>query len=71
MYGARSGRSGCCSSACYRWSIMVVTEAQTIAFIGTYQHGYRLVPLDRATGATGVTVAELSRWPLRALRPRG
>jgi hypothetical protein len=38
---------------------VVVTERQTIAFRGTYLQGYRLVPLDRTTGATGVTVAEV------------
>jgi hypothetical protein len=38
---------------------IVVTETQTIAFSGTYQQGYRLVPLDRTTGVTDMTVAEI------------
>jgi uncharacterized membrane protein YgcG len=38
---------------------IVVTETQTIAFTGTYQQGYRLVPLDRTTGVTDVRVAEV------------
>jgi len=38
---------------------IVVTETQTIAFTGTYQQGYRLVPLDRTTGVTDVSVAEV------------
>src|SRR5207244_13084891 len=36
-----------------------VTETQAINFTGTYQQGYRLVPLDRATGARDVSVAEI------------
>jgi uncharacterized membrane protein YgcG len=38
---------------------IAVTETQTIAFSGTFQQGYRLVPLDRTTGVTDVRVAEL------------
>ena len=38
---------------------IVVTETQTIAFNGTYQQGYRLVPLDRTNGVTDVSVAEI------------
>src|SRR5579859_1452680 len=36
-----------------------VTETQAISFSGTYQQGYRLVPLDRTTGARDVSVAEI------------
>ena len=38
---------------------MVVTETQTIAFHGTYQQGFRVIPLDRTTGITDVSVGEL------------
>ena len=37
-----------------------VVETQAIHFNGTYQQGYRLVPLDRTTGASGIAVAELA-----------
>jgi hypothetical protein len=37
-----------------------VVETQTIQFTGTYQQGYRLVPLDRTTGARDVSVAEVT-----------
>ena len=36
-----------------------VSETQAIAFNGTFQAGYRIVPLDRTTGATNVQVAEV------------
>lgn len=36
-----------------------VTETQAIQFTGTYQQGYRLVPLDRATGSRDVSVDEV------------
>jgi hypothetical protein len=36
-----------------------VTETQAILFNGTFQSGYRIVPLDRTTGVTDVTVAEI------------
>ena len=36
-----------------------VVETQAIQFSGTYQQGYRLVPLDRTTGARDVSVAEV------------
>jgi Predicted membrane protein (DUF2207) len=36
-----------------------VVETQAIQFNGTYQQGYRLVPLDRATGSRDVSVAEI------------
>src|SRR5690349_12065468 len=36
-----------------------VTEAQVIQFNGTFQSGFRVVPLDRTTGVTNVSVAEL------------
>src|SRR5437762_7640488 len=36
-----------------------VSETQAIAFNGTFQAGYRIVPLDRTTGATDVQVAEI------------
>ncbi len=36
-----------------------VVETQTIRFTGTYRQGYRLVPLDRTTGSSNVSVAEL------------
>ncbi len=36
-----------------------VTETQVIQFTGTFQEGYRVVPLDRTSGATNVSVAEL------------
>jgi hypothetical protein len=36
-----------------------VVETQAIQFTGTYQQGYRLVPLDRTTGAHDVSVAEV------------
>jgi hypothetical protein len=39
---------------------LAVTETQTLAFDGTYQQGSRLVPLDRATGASDVSVAEVT-----------
>jgi len=39
---------------------IVVTETQTIAFNGTYQQGYRLVPLDRTTGLSDVSVTEVA-----------
>jgi hypothetical protein len=35
-----------------------VSETQAIQFTGTYQQGYRLVPLDRTTGVTDVSVSE-------------
>lgn len=38
---------------------LVVTETQTIQFNGTFQAGYRIVPLDRTTGVSDVTVAEI------------
>src|SRR5437762_6104098 len=37
-----------------------VIETQAIQFTGTYQQGYRLVPLDRTTGARDVSVTELT-----------
>jgi Predicted membrane protein (DUF2207) C-terminal domain/Predicted membrane protein (DUF2207) N-terminal domain len=37
---------------------LAVTETQTISFRSTLQHGFRVVPLDRTTGITNVTVAE-------------
>src|ERR1051326_3504231 len=37
-----------------------VVETQVIRFTGTYQQGYRLVPLDRTTDASNVRVAELT-----------
>lgn len=36
-----------------------VSETQVIQFTGTYQQGYRLVPLDRTTGVTDVSVSEM------------
>jgi predicted membrane protein DUF2207 len=36
-----------------------VTEAQVIQFNGTFQSGFRVVPLDRTTGVTNVSIAEL------------
>jgi hypothetical protein len=36
-----------------------VSETQVIAFDGTFQTGYRVVPLDRTTGATDVQVSEI------------
>jgi hypothetical protein len=36
-----------------------VTETQAIQFTGTFQQGFRVVPLDRTTGATNVSVSEL------------
>jgi hypothetical protein len=38
---------------------VAVTESQTIDFHGTYQQGYRVIPLDRTTGVTNVSVAEV------------
>jgi uncharacterized membrane protein YgcG len=38
---------------------LVVTETQAITFNGIYQQGYRLVPLDRTTGVTDVSVDEV------------
>jgi uncharacterized membrane protein YgcG len=35
-----------------------VSETQVIQFTGTYQQGYRLVPLDRTTGVTDIGVSE-------------
>jgi uncharacterized membrane protein YgcG len=37
-----------------------VSETQAIQFSGTYQQGYRLVPLDHATGVTDVSVDEIT-----------
>ena len=37
-----------------------VVETQAIQFTGTYQQGYRLVPLDRTTGARNVSVSEVT-----------
>ncbi len=37
-----------------------VIETQAIQFTGTYQQGYRLVSLDRTTGARDVSVTELT-----------
>jgi hypothetical protein len=34
---------------------LAVAETQAMMFTGTYQQGYRLVPLDRATGASNVS----------------
>jgi uncharacterized membrane protein YgcG len=36
-----------------------VVETQTIQFNGTYQQGYRLVPLEQTSGASNVSVAEV------------
>jgi hypothetical protein len=36
-----------------------VIETQAIRFTGTYQQGYRLVPLDRITGVRDVSVVEI------------
>ena len=38
---------------------LVVTETQRITFSGTFQSGYRLVPLDRTSGVGDVMVAEV------------
>ena len=35
-----------------------IAQIQTISFRGTLQHGFRVVPLERTTGITSVTVAE-------------
>ncbi len=45
---------------------LAVTETQAITFTGTYQQGYRLVPLDRATGANNVSVAEVTNGQMLA-----
>jgi hypothetical protein len=37
---------------------LAVIETQTISFGGTLQHGFRVLPLDRTTAITDVTVAE-------------
>src|SRR5438045_2281833 len=39
---------------------LLVTETQSLNFQGTYQQGFRVIPLDRTTGITGVSVAEMS-----------
>ena len=36
-----------------------ITETQTIRFRGTFRHGYRVVPLDRTTGISQVSVSEV------------
>jgi hypothetical protein len=38
---------------------LAVAEAQTIAFQGTYQQGFRVIPLDRTTGITDISVAQI------------
>ena len=38
---------------------LIVTETQTINFHGTYQQGFRVVPLDRTTGITDVSVSQV------------
>jgi hypothetical protein len=39
---------------------LAVTETQTIDFQGTFQQGFRVIPLDRTTGITDVSVAEVN-----------
>jgi hypothetical protein len=38
---------------------LAIAETQTISSTGTLQHGARVIPLDRTTGITNVTVAEV------------
>jgi hypothetical protein len=38
---------------------LAVAEVQTIAFDGTYQQGFRVIPLDRTTGITDISVAQV------------
>src|SRR6516164_7251715 len=38
---------------------LAVAEAQTIAFQGTYQQGFRVIPLDRTTGITDISVTQV------------
>jgi hypothetical protein len=37
---------------------LTIAETQAIAFGGTLQHGFRVIPLERTTGITDVSVAE-------------
>lgn len=39
---------------------LVVTETQTVSFVGTYRQGSRTIPLTRTTGITDVAVSQLS-----------
>ncbi|MBV9601746.1 MAG: DUF2207 domain-containing protein [Chloroflexi bacterium] len=38
---------------------LIVTETQTIDFHGTYQQGFRVIPPDRTSGITDVSVAQV------------
>jgi hypothetical protein len=38
---------------------LIVTETQTIDFHGTYQQGFRVIPVDRTTGITDVSVTQV------------
>jgi hypothetical protein len=38
---------------------VVATELQTIDFHGTYQQGFRVIPLDRTTGVTDISVNQV------------
>ncbi|MBV9578251.1 MAG: DUF2207 domain-containing protein [Chloroflexi bacterium] len=38
---------------------LIVTETQTIDFHGTYQQGYRVIPDDRTTGITDISVSQV------------
>ena len=38
---------------------LIVTETQTIDFQGTYQQGFRVIPLDRTTGITDISVTQV------------
>jgi hypothetical protein len=39
---------------------LVVTETQAIDFHGTYQQGFRVIPLDRTTGITSMSVSQIN-----------
>lgn len=39
---------------------VAVVETQAIAFQGTYQQGFRVIPTDRTTGITDISVAEVN-----------
>jgi Predicted membrane protein (DUF2207) len=39
---------------------VAVVETQTISFQGTYQQGFRVIPTDRTTGITDISVAQVN-----------